>query len=373
MMLPNALRRPILAAALAVLSAVLPASGVPGRAVLAQPSAEPFRVTEQEIDDLKAVFGTVQSVHTVVARTRLGGTISRIDIVEGDWVQEGQQLGLVQDDKLPLQLAALDAQLQALQAEAEQARLDLERTQQLRRAGAASQSRLDDAQTALHVVTAQLAARRAERQVVVEQQSEGAVLAPSGGRILHVRVVNGAVVLPGEAVATIAADRYVLRLYLPERHARSIRQGDPVLVGAAGLGGGPESLREGAIRLVYPEMDQGRVVADVTVAGLGDFFVGERTRVYVSTGRRQVLAVPAAYVYSRFGLDYVRLQSGEEVAVRTGLPVRRGPVSNSIEILSGLRPGDVIVPPPGAAAPPLPSAAAPAAGPAPATDEEGRS
>ena len=43
---------------------------------------------------------------------------------------------------------------------------------------------------------------------------------------------------------------------------------------------------EGRVRLVYPEIQGGRVIADVEVAGLGDYFVGERTRVYVADGER---------------------------------------------------------------------------------------
>ena len=44
----------------------------------------------------------------------------------------------------------------------------------------------------------------------------------------------GRVVLPGETIATLAEDKYILRLQLPERHARFLRAGDKVLIGARG-------------------------------------------------------------------------------------------------------------------------------------------
>ncbi len=313
-------------------------------------AAQPFTVQMREIEDLKAVFGTVASVHTVQARARLNGTIEQVTITEGDWVERNQVLGQVRDDKLPLELAALDAQVRALQAQREQAATELTRSQQLRASGTAPQSRLDDAVTALNVVTAQLGAMEARRNAVQAQLAERAVLAPAAGRVLEVPVVNGTVIMPGEPVATIATEQYVLRLFLPERHARSLHEGDVVTVGAAGLGGPGTELREGRVRQVYPRLDQGRVVADVTVEGLGDFHVGERTRVFVGAGWRPAIIIPRDYLYQRFGLDYVRLEDGTEVVVRTGPPAPLDPTAagageSGIEILTGLRPGDVIVPP----------------------------
>ena len=76
---------------------------------------------------------------------------------------------------------------------------------------------------------------RADRGVIEQQMSEGAVLAPRRGRVLSVPVSEGQVVLPGETIATLAEDHYILRLQLPERHARFMRAGDVVLIGARGL------------------------------------------------------------------------------------------------------------------------------------------
>ncbi len=311
-------------------------------------AATPSTVQASRIADLKAVFGTVESVDTVAARARIAGTVEGIDIDEGSLVERGQVLATVVDEKLPLELAALDAQVEAMAAQLDQVQTELERARRLRESGTAPQSRLDDAMTAVNVVTAQLAAIRAERNATQARIDEQQVLAPASGRVLDVPVVDGTVVLPGEAIAEIASDQYVLRIHLPERHARFIGEGDPVLVGAAGMAGDGTDLRQGTIRQVYPRIDRGRVEADVTVSGLGDFFVGERTRVYVSAGHRDAIVVSDAYVYRRFGVDYVRLADGREVAVRTGRPVpalafEGEPVPDGIEILSGLRPGDVLV------------------------------
>jgi multidrug efflux pump subunit AcrA (membrane-fusion protein) len=80
------------------------------------------------------------------------------------------------------------------------------------------------------------------------------------------------------------------------------------------------------------------------VAGLGDYFVGERTRVYVDTGTRRTIVVPAAYVYRRAGVNYVRLAGGDEVVVQPG-EVRDIGETPGIEILAGLKDGDTLAAP----------------------------
>jgi hypothetical protein len=146
-------------------------------------------------------------------------------------------------------------------------------------------------------------------------------------------------VLPGETIATIAEDHYIFRLQLPERHARFLRAGDVVQIGARGEAGDGERT-EGRVRIVYPEIQGGRVVADVDAPGIGDYFVGERTRVYVATGERSAIVVPRTYVYRRAGVDFVRLKDGAEIVVQLGSGDEK-----SVEILAGLKDGDEIVTP----------------------------
>jgi hypothetical protein len=59
------------------------------------------------------------------------------------------------------------------------------------------------------------------------RRGEGKVLAPTAGQVLSVPYTIGAVVLPGENIATIAEKNFILRLRVPERHAsawtRSLR------------------------------------------------------------------------------------------------------------------------------------------------------
>ncbi len=300
-------------------------------------NASEFEVRTTSIDDLKAVVATVEPVRQLVARARIGGTIVQLGVREGDRVQAGAEIARVVDQKLALQMQALDSRIKSLQAQRDQARIDFDRVSELLRRGVSTQAQADQARTSLDVATRNLAALQTDRDVIVQQTAEGAVIAPAAGRVLTVPVSAGRVVMPGETVATLAEDKYILRLQLPERHARFMHVGDKVLIAARGLEESRQATASGVVRLVYPEIAGGRVVADVEVPGLGDYFVGERTRVYVSAGQRTTLIVPHNAIYERAGLSFVRLKGGVEIVVQKGETRPEG-----AEILSGLKAGDIV-------------------------------
>ena len=307
--------------------------------------AAEWTVRPTTIADEKAVYATVESANVVPARARIGGTIASIDVKRGDAVEAGQVLATVVDEKIALQLNSLDAQIEGLKAQLDQAKITLSRVERLIASGTASKAQLDNARTAHNVAETGLNARIAERSVIAQQAKEGAVRAPAAGRVLDVPVTAGTVVMSGETVAQIADRSYMLRLRVPERYARFLKAGDPIRVAGSDLGTGVAPI--GEITLVYPEIEDGRVVADAKLGGLGDYFVGERVRVWLSAGERQAIVLPAAYVTTRFGVDYVRLKTDGGAM---DVPVQRGrePAAADgaqIEILSGLHDGDVLVQP----------------------------
>jgi membrane fusion protein, multidrug efflux system len=307
-------------------------------------AAEPFVVHETSISDRKAVIATVEPVHQLVARARIGGTIAALSVKEGDDVKAGAVIAEVTDEKLALQMQALDSRIASQKSTRDQAKTDFDRISELARRGVSTQVQLDQAKTNLEVAERNLKAMQSDRDIVAQQAAEGAVLAPGAGRVLTVPVSVGRVVLPGETIATMAADKYILRLQLPERHAQFLRAGDRVLIGARGLASDAAATREGRVRIVYPEIQGGRVIADVEVSGLGDYFVGERTRVYIETGKRQAFVLPAALVYRRAGVSYVKLADGDEVVVQPGEMHDDNGVK-TVEILSGLNDGDKVIAP----------------------------
>ncbi len=272
-------------------------------------------------------------------------------VKEGDSVKQGQVVATIGDEKLALQMKSLDAQISGLADQVAQAQNDLTRAEDLFSRGTVPKTTLDQARTAFNVASNALKARTAERSVIQQQVTEGKVLAPASGRVLRVPVTTGTVILPGETVATVAEQNFILRLRVPERHARFLKAGDSVRIDGEELG---KELRKsgvqfGTIRLVYPQIEDGRVIADAAVAGLGDYFVGERIRVWVSAGERDSIIVPGAFIVTRFGNDYARVRKDDksviDVPVQRGRELPRPDMPDALEILSGLKSGDVLVRP----------------------------
>jgi RND family efflux transporter MFP subunit len=310
-------------------------------------AADMFTVTPVQEPDQKAVFATVESANVVPARARIGGTVAELAVRYGDRVERGQNLATVGDEKIVLQMRSLEAQIAGLEAQLAQAKADLDRAEGLADRGTIPRTRLDEVRTAFSVATNAYRSRVAERSVIQQQLTEGNVLAPASGRILKVPVTVGTVVLAGEPLALVAEQNLVLRLRVPERHAKFIKVGDPVRIDGTDLGrSGPEF---GRITLIYPQIEDGRVVADATVSGLGDYFVGGRIRVWVSGGERPAFVIPSSFLTTRFGIDYVRLHTGQdrviEVPVQRGRELPRPDRRHDVEILSGLQTGDQLVAP----------------------------
>ena len=288
----------------------------------------------ETVVEWKAIYGTVEPRNDVPVRARIGGLIDELLVTEGDSVTAGQRIATVRDEKIGFQIAAYDAQIAALRSQLATAETELQRGETLVKRGVATAQQLDQLRTTVEVTRSQITAAEAGRAVVVQQGAEGDVIAPEDGRVLTLPVTRGAVVLAGEPVARIGSGGLFLRLAVPERHAASLEEGAAIRVGAAG---------EGRLAKVYPQIEGGRVTADVEVADLPGAFVNARMPVALPVGERQALLVPAAAVATRSGIDFVMVvEAGAEVARAV---VLGEPVGERIEVLTGLSAGDEVVVP----------------------------
>lgn len=318
--------RKILALILFVVPAVAWAEGTP-------------KVQLVELTQWKAVFGRIEARDRVPARARLGGTIQSVDISEGSTVVQGQTIARITDEKLTLQLGAIDANLRALQAQLENAEAELERGESLLERGVTTVQRLDQLRTQVDVLVGQIDTVEAERSVLQQREAEGTVLAPMSGTVLKVPVTGGSVVSPGEAIAEIGGGGFYLRLAVPERHAGFLEDGAEIRIGSDG----EETV--GTLAKIYPLIENGRVVVDVDVEGLATDFVDARVLVRLPVGKTFAVMVPAEAVKSRMGLDFVTIAGETE-------PMQRVVVLGStqdidglamVEILSGVSEGEQLV------------------------------
>jgi RND family efflux transporter MFP subunit len=303
-------------------------------------------VEKQVVPDIKAMFGQVEARDTAPARTRIGGTLVTRKVDEGAQVKAGDVIAVVTDQKLALTAQSLDGQLSALTSQLDNATVALKRAADLLPRGFTTKAAYDQAKTNVDVLAHQIESMRSQRALVAQQMTEGEVLAPKDGLVLTMSAIPGAVVTPGESIARIAAGALYLRLSMPERHAALLRLGAPISLAPRGLDlvEPGDALRKGRIVKIYPEIDNGRVIADAEVDNLGNYFVGERVRVFAPVGQREVLMIPRAAVTTRSGVDYVRILRPDgflDVAIVFADSANK----DEVEVLSGLKAGDKVLVP----------------------------
>lgn len=305
--------------------------------------AETLTVTAQPITEWKSVYGEVETRDRVPARARIGGTVVALEVTEGDQVESGARVAMVEDHKLAFQLDSIDAQLEAAKAQLETAQADLARGEQLIERGFITSQRLEQLQTQVDVIKGNIRSLESERLIVEQQVAEGEVLAPEAGVVLSVPISRGSVVTPGEAVAVIGGGGVFLRLAVPERHAGDLAEGDTIQIAAKT---DEAEMRTGRLVKLYPQIAGGRVEADVEVEGLDARFVGRRVPVRLPVGERQAILVPEAALSRAGGLDIVEIETeAGEVLGRAVVPGATVMVEGAPwrEILTGLEEGDRVV------------------------------
>ena len=307
-------------------------------------SAAALTVAERIVPDFRMVSAVLTNRDVGDARARIGGRITQILVKEGDKVRAGQVVAVVSDDRISLEAEAAAASVRAAEASSQQAQQDLQRAERLFSSGAISQAAIDQARSAAKSAEAQMQSARAQAGAARALNSQGQVIAPSAGEVTRIPSPRGAVIMPGEVVVQITTGAPVLRIELPESEAVNLKAGQPIRF----LSDDSEEPRLATIRQVYPAVTSGRVMADIDASDIDRQLVGGRVRVMAPAGERLAIVIPEGYIDTRYGADYVRLSRKGGVTIEA--PVQRGarvPLENmadGVEILSGLRAGDVVLP-----------------------------
>jgi RND family efflux transporter MFP subunit len=172
-----------------------------------------------------------RSIHLAFERS---GTVEAVMVEEGDRVEEGMVVALLDTDLLTARRAELLAEREALDADVELARLTTDRQQELQRLGHASTQRYDEARLSYtRLKAARLRVDAAIRALDVDLD-KSVLTAPFAGEVTARMLDEGAVVAPGAAVLDlIERDRPQVRVGLPEAVAASLSQGQPITIETA--------------------------------------------------------------------------------------------------------------------------------------------
>jgi RND family efflux transporter MFP subunit len=241
----------------------------------------------------------------------------------------------------------------------EEAAKNRERVLSLARTGLAPQSEVDTSEAtyivALNKVEsaldeartrqAALAQRRAEVDIAEKQLKDTSLCAPFDGAIQARLAGLGEFLQTGTPVVTLVrADPLRLRLEVPERDAAGVRAGQPVRVRVEGV----TNVVTGRLARISPAITESSrmLISEADIPNEGGLRPGLFVRAEIVTNQKENgLRAPAGALLVFAGLEkVVTVREGKawEKIVKTG---RRG--GDWVEIVSGLKAGDLVVLEPG--------------------------
>jgi membrane fusion protein, multidrug efflux system len=296
-------------------------------------------VHKETWESLLTAVGSLQAVQGVTVTAELTGKLVSIAFMPGTRVRAGDLL--VKQDT-----STEEAQLRAAEAEAELAKINLERRRELLGRNIISKSEYDNAETQYKQTMAQTDNIR----TIIAKKT---IRAPFAGR-LGIRLVNlGQVLNEGQAIVSLQSlDPIFVDFLLPQQELSRIRPGLTVRVTTDGF---VDQVIDGKITAINPQVDTAtrNIRIQATVANPQEnlrpgMFV--KVAVVLPTPN-EVLAIPAtAVLYAPYSDSVFLVEdkknegSGQPVRVVrqqfTRLGEKRG---DFVSVLSGLKEGETVV------------------------------
>ncbi len=199
-----------------------------------QPPAFRFATVERgEIRALVSATGTLNAVTTVSVGTQVSGQVSALFVDFNDHVKKGQLLARIDPTIAQQGVADAQANLEKLQAQANQASRDQNRSIELSSQGLIAQSELEQGGAALQVADASQRSARIALQRAQQNLSYTSIFAPIDGVVVERNVDNGQTVaasLSAPQLFLIANDLAHMQILAPvgESDIDQIKQGQPV-------------------------------------------------------------------------------------------------------------------------------------------------
>ena len=314
------------------------------RPVLVQPATTASEVQERNFP-ARAQAGMESALSF-----KVGGQIREIAVEVGETVRLGQRIAILDDKDLILELRQAEAGYAQASAQDRNARADYARTKRLHDREAASDNKLDAAQTDAVSARATLEAQAQAVALAKAHLGYAELLAPIDGLIAALDVNPNENVTAGQSIVTLnSGGRPEVAFTVPENLIGSIERGQPATVRfttlddavfpaeivEVGVGSGRSAFPVTARLLDGDERIRSGMVAEITVR-------------FSRPGKSEgpTVIVPAFSVAEddagRF--VYVALPTTDGLATLERRSVEIGPLSvEGLEVETGLEAGDQIV------------------------------
>jgi len=291
--------------------------------------------------------GVIQAVKQSTVAAQASGRIVSFTVKAGDKVRAGQVLATIDDREA--QVGAQRAQAQISQADAElaNAKAQMDRTRDLQNQGFVSKAALDNASAMFKSAQAQRDQAGASAKLSALAQGYTRVTAPLDGWVLQTFAQAGDLATPGAPLLVVYAPQPLRAVVqVPASRAQAVRSAKQTSVwvdnGSAAQSIAPLN------RLEVPSSDPVSQTTewrmDLPAKETLALLPGQQIRVNFAVDGASAsprLTVPASAVVRRGELQAVYVVSGNVFALRAvRLGANAGP--SDVEVLSGLRAGDVV-------------------------------
>jgi len=307
-------------------------------------NSKAFTLTSSSIETLEPVPATIQAKQTTFVSSRIIARIERINVRAGDTVSTGQLLIELENSDLKSRVAQSRTQIDAIQARLTEAKKSLDRALELRKQNVIPVADLDRARSNYDALvadnaTAEQALFEAETALDFSQ-----IRSPINGRLVDRFAEPGDTAQPGTKLLTIY-NPLTLRVEanVREKLALSLTIGQRLTANLPSL----EQQREVEIEELVPAGDSGArsFLVKARLKSTQGLLPGIYARLMVPAGEQSLLLIPADIIGEVGQLNVVWVVDGNKINRRFVRLGREYP-DNLIEVISGLREGDRILPKP---------------------------
>ncbi|MBS1904123.1 MAG: efflux RND transporter periplasmic adaptor subunit [Bacteroidetes bacterium] len=296
------------------------------------PMAATFRAT-----------GSLEGVHEATVNSETQGRIVSVSVSNGSRVGAGAALVTVDNELKAIAVKQAEAARLAAEASLAKAKLDLSRTDELSKTGAATKSQYELAELQVKSAEAQLKAAESGESLAKRQLSDATVKAPFSG-VVAMRYVNlGELLNPGGKVATLVDDsKMKLKINIGELDLGLLSIGDAVSISVDAL---PGKTFTGKIATIADKADAGRsYTVEVELDNPGkELKSGMFARAEIKReAERTCTVVPASAIIYNGQRTQVYVVDAKNIAHLRGVKI--GVTTTDLaEVVEGLQQNDVVV------------------------------
>lgn len=293
-----------------------------------------------QADEYIETAATVKAKTASIVASRVMGTITSLRVKEGDRVQAGQVLAMIDDSDLVQRVRAAQKGVEAAGQQRSLTDVTYQRYKKLHDDRALTGQELDQVETQKKVADMEYERAQAMHQEARVYHGFTRVTAPVAGVVTTKTTDLGSMAVPGVPLFTIE-DRsgYRIEANLDEKHAGKVKQGMEARVYIEALG---RELR-GVIAEVIPSVDPLTRTFPVKISVSGEGLrSGAYGKVSIAAGKKEALLVSRKAIVEKGQLTGVYVVDADSIV--TYRLIRPGRTyGERVEVLSGLNPDERII------------------------------